>query len=102
MGLSSERMVSPLLPDNILRRYIYPRLEPLGLDWINFAVLRRTHSTLHQERGTDPKIIADQQGHGLGVHLSEYVDSSIARKRETVSALWADFKSLASAIAVPN
>ena len=102
MGLSSERMVSPLLPDNILRRYIYPRLEPLGLDWINFAVLRRTHSTLHQDRGTDPKIIADQQGHGLGVHLSDYVDSSIARKREAVSALWADFKSLASAIAVPN
>jgi len=31
----SERIVSPLLPDNILRRCIYPRLEPLGLDWIN-------------------------------------------------------------------
>jgi hypothetical protein len=56
----SERIVSPLLPDNVLRRCIHPRLKPLGLDWINFAVLRRSHSTLHQERGTDPKIIADQ------------------------------------------
>jgi integrase len=98
----SERIISPLLPDNILRRAIYPRLESLGLGWINFAVLRRTHSTLHQERGTDPKIIADQQGHGLGVHLSDYVDSSIARKREAVSALWADFKTLTSAAAIPN
>jgi site-specific recombinase XerC len=92
----SERIVNPLLPDNVLRRCVHPRLEPLGLDWINFAVLRRSHSTLHQERGTDPKIIADQQGHGLGVHLAEYVDSSLARKREASSALWADFKALQS------
>ena len=92
----NQRLVNPLWPDNVLRRDIYPRLEPLGLDWINFAVLRRSHSTLHQERGTDPKIIADQQGHGLGVHLAEYVDSSLARKRAASSALWSDFKALQS------
>src|ERR1022692_4002795 len=92
----SERVITPLLPDNVLRRCIYPRLEPLGLDWVNFAVLRRSHSTLHQERGTDPKIIADQQGHGLGVHLAEYVDSSLTRKLEAVAALWSDFKALQS------
>jgi len=98
----SERIVKPLLPDNVLRRSVYPRLEPLGLDWINFAVLRRSHSTLHKERGTDAKIIADQQGHGLGVHLADYVDSSLAIKREAASALWADFKSLKSGSAIPN
>ena len=96
-----ERMINPLVPGNVLRRCIHPRLEPLGLDWINFAVLRRSHSTLHQDRGTDPKIIADQQGHGLGVHLAEYVDSSLARKREASSALWSDFKALQSD-AVPS
>ena len=74
---------------------IHPRLEPLGLDWVNFAVLRRSHSTLHEDRGTDAKIIADQQGHGLGVHLDRYVDSSVARKREAAVALWSDFKALA-------
>lgn len=98
----SERIVTPLLPDNVLRRCIYPRLEPLGLGWMNFAVLRRSHSTLHQERGTDPKIIADQQGHGLGVHLSEYVESSVAQKRDAVTALWADFKALQSESSAPN
>ncbi len=90
----SERLVNPLRPDNVLRRQVYPRLEPLGLDWINFAVLRRSHSTLHHEKGTDPKVIADQQGHGLGVHLGEYVDSSLARKQAASSALWADFNAL--------
>jgi hypothetical protein len=74
----------------------------LGLDWINFAGLRRSHSTLHQERGTDPKIIADQQGHGLGVHLSDYVDSSVTRKREAVAALWSDFKALRSELSAVN
>ena len=92
----SERIVTPLLPDNVLRRSIYPRLERLGLDWINFAVLRRSHSTLHEDRGTSPKIIADQQGHGLGVHLDKYVASSVARRREAVSALWSDFTALKS------
>ncbi len=92
----SERIATPLLPDNVLTRSVYPRLEPLGLDWINFAVLRRSHSTLHQEKGTDPKIIADQQGHGLDVHFGAYVGSSIARKQAAVSTLWADFKTLMS------
>jgi integrase len=92
----SEQIMNPLLPDNVLRRCIHPRLEPLGLEWINFAVLRRSHSTLHEEIGTDPKIIADQQGHGLGVHLDRYVASSVARKREAVTALWSAFKALES------
>ena len=98
----SERIVTPLLPDNVLRRCIHPRLEPLRLDWINFAVLRRSHSTLHQEKGTDPKIIADQQGHGLGVHLSEYIESSVARKQDAVTALWKDFKALQSEASAHN
>jgi integrase len=98
----SEGMVTPLVPGNVLRRCIHPRLEPLGLEWINFAVLRRSHSTLHEERGTDPKIIADQQGHGLGVHLSDYVDTSMARKREAVAALWSDFKALRSEPSASN
>jgi len=90
----SERIATPLMPDNVLRRCIHPRLEPLGLDWINFAVLRRSHSTLHEERGTEAKIIADQQGHGVGVHLEKYIQTSLARKQEAVAALWADFKAL--------
>jgi integrase len=90
----SAHITTPLLPDNVLRRWIYPRLQPIGLDWINFAVLRRTHSTLHDEKGTSAKIIADQQGHGIGVHLSTYVGLSLARKQAAVSALYSDFLAL--------
>jgi len=45
----SERIVTVLLPGNVLRRCIHPRLEPLGLESI--AVPRRSDSTLYQERG---------------------------------------------------
>jgi hypothetical protein len=58
----SERIVTPLLPDNVLHRCIHPHLEPLRLDWINFAALRRSHSTLHQEKGTDPKLLRISKG----------------------------------------
>jgi len=99
---ASEGIVTPLLADNVIRRWIRPRLEQLNLGWVTFAVLRRSHSTLHKEKGTDPKVIADQQGHGLGVHMAEYVESSLAVKREAVSALWADFKALRSEAAISN
>ena len=49
-----------------------------------------------------PKIIADQQGHGLGVHLSDYVDSSVTRKREAVAALWSDFQALRSELSAAD
>ncbi len=63
-------------------------LRPAGLGWINFAVLRRSHSTLHKHRKSDLKIIADQQGHGMRTHLEEYVQSGVAeRKAEAVEAL---------------
>jgi hypothetical protein len=60
--------------------------ESLGLDGMNFAVLRRSHSTLHEEIGTDTKIIADQQGHALGVHLDKYIASSMVRKQGAVAS----------------
>ena len=48
-----------------LEQDVRPRLRPAGLGWINFAVLRRSHSTLHKQRKSDLKVIADQQGHGM-------------------------------------
>src|SRR5690606_36508883 len=42
----SETGVTPLRPNNCWKRQIQPRLEPLGLDWVNFQVLRRTNASL--------------------------------------------------------
>ena len=86
-----------------LRQSCNPGREPsenLGPD-ANLANRIRSHSTLHQEKGTDPKIIADQQGHGLGVHRATYIESSVARKRDAVTTLWSDFKALRSRTSVP-
>ena len=42
----SERMRTPVAKDNCWRRYILPKLKETGLDWVNFQVMRRTHSYL--------------------------------------------------------
>jgi hypothetical protein len=47
----------------------------MGPGWVNFQVLRKTHSTLMREQEVDPKIVADQQGHDVDVNLN------VSRKR---------------------
>jgi integrase len=63
----SERRI-PLSRDNILRRFIQPRLADVGLTWVNFQVMRRTHSTLMNNLGVEGKLVADQLGHSLDVN----------------------------------
>lgn len=75
----------------MLSRCIRPRLRPVGLGWMNFEVLRRSHSTLHKQRKSDLKIIADQQGHGMRAHLEDYVQSKVHERKAEASKLDADF-----------
>jgi hypothetical protein len=53
--------------DNLLRRNLQGRLESVGLGCVNFQVLRRTQASLGHDEGVDPKVAADQRGHGIGV-----------------------------------
>ena len=62
--------------DNVWRRNIKPKLAKAGLDWVNFHVLRRTHSSLMRELKVDPKLVADQQGHTLDVNMNVYTQTS--------------------------
>jgi site-specific recombinase XerD len=87
----STRLVTPIWPESLLRNYVRPRLRPAGLGWINFQVLRRSHSTLHNQRKSDPKIIADQQGHGMRTHIEEYVQSGVAERKAEAAKLYAEF-----------
>ena len=50
----SEKLTTPLAKDNCWRRSFLPKLEPAGLAWANFQVMRRTHSSLLKELGVDP------------------------------------------------
>jgi integrase len=83
----SERLVTPLSRDNLWRRYMYPKLADIGLGWATFQVLRKTNGSLSKKVGVDPKIAADQRGHGLGVSLEVYTSSDIDQKRAAVKAL---------------
>lgn len=59
----------------------------VGLEWATFQVMRRTHSTLMGELGTDPKLVADQQGHTTDVNLNVYTMSSVGARKEAVERL---------------
>ena len=65
----SERM-TPLSKDNWWWRIMRPALEKVGLEWANFQVMRRTHSTLMKQLKADPKLVADQLGHTVDVNLN--------------------------------
>ena len=73
----SENRRTPMWRDNVWYRGMRPRLKPIGLDWANFQVMRRTHATLGHELGIDPKISADQRGHGIGVALNIYTKTAL-------------------------
>ena len=83
----SETMKTPVSKDNVWRRSIAPRLKEANLGWVDFHVLRRTHSTLMNELGVDPKVVADQLGHTLDVNQNVYTQASVLRRKVAVDAL---------------
>ena len=83
----SETMKSPLSRDNIWRRSIQPYLNKVGLGWVNFQVMRRTHSTLMSQLNIDPKLVADQLGHTLDVNQNVYTFSDLRYLRDAVNQL---------------
>jgi integrase len=83
----SENQASPLDMGNLWPRAFRPRLERIGLEWATFQVLRKTNATLGRKYGIDPKVSADQRGHGLGVSMEVYTMSDRQQKREAVNRL---------------
>ena len=79
---ASENPAAPLWRDNLWYRHMKPRLDQIGLGWANFQVMRRTHASLGHEAGIDPKVAADQRGHGIGVALDVYTKASLGRRAE--------------------
>jgi integrase len=83
----SERLTTPLAMDNCWRRYFAPKLKEVGLGWVNFQVLRRTHSSLLDDLGVAPQVRADQMGHGVDVNQNDYTKASLERRKEAVNTL---------------
>jgi len=83
----SEKLTTPLSKDNCWRRYFKPKLESVELSWVNFQVLRKTHSSLLADLDVDPQIRADQMGHAVDVNQNVYTKRSLAHRRQAVNAL---------------
>jgi len=49
--------------------------------------MRRTHASLSRKAGIDPKLVADQLDHGLGVNLDVYTISDLTQRLESVNLL---------------
>ena len=73
--------------DNFLRRNFKNKLKKANLGWITFQVLRRTQASLCHNEGIDPKVSADQRGHGIGVALDTYTITDFDSRQEAVTAL---------------
>jgi len=83
----SENPASPLNRDNVQRRHIQPMLAKIGLEWVTFQVMRRTNGSQAHKRGIDPKVAADQRGHGIGVAMAEYIQSDLEQKLQAMKTL---------------
>jgi integrase len=83
----SETLKTPVSKDNLWRRHIVPKLAAVGLDWEDFHVFRRTHSTLMNEMGVEGKLVSDQLGHTLDVNQNTYTMASVERRKVVVDRL---------------
>jgi integrase len=87
----SETLKTPISSTNVMARIIRPSLRKVGLGWVDYRVMRRTHSSIANATGIDPKLVADQQGHGVDVNLNIYTQTSLANRLEAVETLEAAF-----------
>src|SRR5205823_13379477 len=80
----SAKITLPLGRDSAWRWFIRPRLKPLSLEWATFQIMRRTHASLSRQAGIDPKLVADQLGHSLGVNLDVYTVAALETRQHAV------------------
>ena len=77
----SEPRKTPLAEDNCWRRWIAPKLKSVSLEWVNFQVMRRTHSSLMRELKVDPKTVSDQLGHSVDVNSNVYTKPALGIRK---------------------
>jgi integrase len=83
----SENGRTAVWRDTLWRRHVLPRLKEVGLGWVNFQVMRRTHSSLMHDLDVDPKLVADQLGHTLDVNQNVYTKAALRRRQSAVQKL---------------
>jgi integrase len=84
------RLASPLSPNNVLRRSIFPACKKLGLPRATWLTFRRTYSSWSHDKGVPGKVVAQLMGHAnVDVTLNVYtqvLDGSVRDAVEKVGA----------------
>ena len=81
----------PLRDNNILRRFLKPAARAIGLPWVNWQVLRRSHATWLKMAGADVKDAQAQMRHAHASTTQDiyqmFVPESQQRAVEKLSSL---------------
>ena len=77
LRLFASEKGKPVWRDTLIYDHIRPKLKPHGLEWVDFQVMRATHASIGHRLKLDPKVTADQRGHGVGVAIEEYTKTSV-------------------------
>ena len=59
----ATRSGKAISPNNILRRYVFPACEELGLPRATWLTFRRTYSSWAHDKGVPQKVVAELLGH---------------------------------------
>ncbi len=84
---------TPVRRDNLWRRNFLPKLQPVGLEWATFQVMRRSFASLAKLAGIDAHTRSAHMGNSVNVNENEYAISSFearlaaVRKLESVVAI---------------
>lgn len=79
---------TPYNDSNLLHRYLKPAGKKLGMPWLNWHTLRRTHATLLQHAGATLREAKAQLGHSkMSTTLEIYTISIPAAQRKAVENL---------------
>jgi integrase len=78
---------TPLRRDNLWRRWMFPNLKSIGLEWATFQVMRRTFATLSKQAGVDAHTRSAQMGNTVNVNENEYAVATFEQKLAAVRKL---------------
>lgn len=84
----ATRSAKPISPNNVLRRWIFPACQALGLPRATWLTFRRTYSSWSHELGVPGKVIAQLMGHArvdttLNVY-TQVLDGSLRAAVDTI------------------
>ena len=81
----------PISPNNVLRRWVYPACEALGLRRASWLTFRRTYSSWAHERGVPGKVVAQLMGHAkVDTTLNVYTQVMDGGLRDAADAVGAE------------